>query len=297
MLRDTVVKIINNHITQITDNNKPRLIARIRAYRRIAKIVEESFTQREHITEKKIQKLDISNYMKLKLGDIIKSKSLPDGNLLINLMSIHGLGKTKAQELIRLGLTNVKELNDERYNKLLPLETRMWLKYKPIERIPRELIVIIDRKLKKLAKKLGLKYTLAGSYRRGKKTSGDIDMIVVSEQSMEDILNSLKPLKIIIYSKGDDKASVLMPTKCDGVQNYVKMDIMKTDIMSYPYFLLYLTGSKDHNIIMRKSAKRQGMLLNQNGLYMLPSLDPIPANSEKDIFESLGLTYKEPHER
>ena len=61
--------------------------------------------------------------------------------------------------------------------------------------------------------------------------------------------------------------------------------------------MLYATGSKGFNIIMRKKAKEMKMLLNQDGLFDRETNKPIPTANEHDIFETLGMDYKEPWER
>ncbi len=75
-----------------------------------------------------------------------------------------------------------------------------------------------------------------------------------------------------------------------------KLDAFRTTPADEIPMLLYSTGSKEHNISMRASAKKQGMLLNQKGLFLDGKLVP-DLNSEKDYFDALGLEYKEPSER
>jgi len=60
---------------------------------------------------------------------------------------------------------------------------------------------------------------------------------------------------------------------------------------------LFLTGPQEFNIIMRGRAKRKGMILNQKGLYNRETREWIAGENEEEIFNALGLEYKEPELR
>jgi DNA polymerase/3'-5' exonuclease PolX len=72
--------------------------------------------------------------------------------------------------------------------------------------------------------------------------------------------------------------------------------MMQTIESELPYALLFYTGSKKFNIIMRGIAKKKGYLLNEHSLYDI-NMKPYSAKSEKDIFDKLGMNYHEPSER
>jgi DNA polymerase (family 10) len=79
-----------------------------------------------------------------------------------------------------------------------------------------------------------------------------------------------------------------------------KLDIFRVLPKDHIPMLLYSTGSKEHNIILRQIAKKKGMLLNQKGLFKktasgMTQIDGL--NSERAYFTALGLKYKEPKER
>lgn len=278
--KDVLINSIRQHIRSIDDDNVGRYNARIKAYNNIISIINNI---KGNINESIINSLDITPHMKIKLIGLIKNP--PNPSLIHELAKIHGIGMQRAKELAKK-ISSVQEL----YNIMndLPLETQLWLKYKPLELIPRELIDEFKKKLK-------IKATLAGSYRRGKPYSHDIDLIVVSDLNMKDIVKKIG--KIYVYSIGDDKASGLIKVQWDGKYHYVKLDIMKTTEVDYPYFLLYLTGSREHNIYMRQEAKKKNMLLNQTGLYKRPNMVKLKAKTEEDIFKHLSIKYKNPRLR
>lgn len=281
------------------DPTSARRIARISALRNVEKIVQNEFAPRENITIRKINAVEsLSSYMKGRLLHIIKEGSEPPSLAIVDeLANIHGLGRAKAEALVKLGVKSVKDLTrkNSAFYEDLPIETKIWLKYKPLNRIPRAYIEQVEKALLPLLKKY--KWVIAGSYRRGKPYSSDIDLIVAPKRSnsrpveLDNILQCLSSMGPIPYASGPDKVSTLI--NWQGV--YLKMDIMKTVSSEYPYFLLYLTGSKEHNIAMRKAAKAHGMLLNQRGLFR--GITTIPAKNEQQIFRLLDMPYKAPENR
>ena len=72
---------------------------------------------------------------------------------------------------------------------------------------------------------------------------------------------------------------------------FYKIDIFRTPIKNKYTMLLYSTGSKNFNIRMRVIAKKQNYILNQTGLYKLPSKTLIIVSSEQDIFNKLNIKY------
>lgn len=100
--------------------------------------------------------------------------------------------------------------------------------------------------------------------------------------------------------------NLLLNTGTDIVCNsglckvYVKIDIFLSNTQDYIFAMLFATGSGLFNVRMRYLAKRKGMLLNNHGLWKKVdqnNLEKIPIQTEKEIFEILGMTYKSPRER
>ena len=92
-----------------------------------------------------------------------------------------------------------------------------------------------------------------------------------------------------ILEKGDTKVSfIIFP---DNLQ----IDIRFVQQESYGAALLYFTGSKESNIMMRKVAIKKGYLLNEYGLF--EDGEYIVGKMEKEVFEKLGLPVVKPEKR
>jgi DNA polymerase IV len=242
------------------------------------------------------------------------------------LQTIYGVGPVVAQSLInklvalgydrsRFKSTNpqsysvreiYKMLKDKTIWETLPEAARAYLKYLPDKAIPRAIIEVLDTELHKYIK--GLALVVAGSYRRGKTTSNDADIVVLDrgntlERITRGISASTRVEMIPPYMVGPDRASVFFKIHVNktklGVPKSiytVKSDIFITPKKEYIFMLLYATGSGGFNIIMRSHAKRHGLLLNQRGLFDSDGTG-IPVQNEREIFERVGITYREPNER
>ncbi|MGO8677630.1 MAG: DNA polymerase/3'-5' exonuclease PolX [Limisphaerales bacterium] len=129
---------------------------------------------------------------------------------------------------------------------------------------------------------------VAGSLRRYREVIGDIDLIA-SSKAPERVLGYFagQPGVLRVMAKGDTKASVLLG---DGIQ----CDLRVVSDAEYCPALMYFTGSKQHNIVMRQRAIDRGLRLNEYGLFR--SKDEtrdaglrLPCRTEEEVFEQLGL--------
>ena len=129
----------------------------------------------------------------------------------------------------------------------------------------------------------------AGSLRRMKETIGDADFLVISKKPQK-IMNFFVSLPgvVKIWGKGMTKASVRMR---DGFD----MDIRVLSPKSYGAALQYFTGSKEHNIVLRKIAIEKGLKLSEYGLFRGPRM--IAGKTEEDIYKTLGLQWIPPEMR
>jgi DNA polymerase (family 10) len=135
--------------------------------------------------------------------------------------------------------------------------------------------------------------------------SRDIDILVVyngkePKEFLDGIIQrvSAVPLfKFYVYAQGPDKVSGILVIK-NGLYN-VKLDFFLTNRSEYPYALLYSTGSKEHNLMMRRAAKNKGLLLNQRGLYKKGTKQLVKEyiKTEAEVFTLLGLKYTQPWDR
>ena len=167
------------------------------------------------------------------------------------------------------------------HNKKIPIKTRLAIQYNVMTHIPRKMIT-------RLIKILPSKTTIAGSYRRGLAFSSDVD--ILTSTPLDKYISDLKSrLKIRIYEQGESKVSCLV--KKGGL--VFKLDIFReTDGIAD---LLFLTGSKEHNLKMRKKAKALGLKLNRYGLFK--NTTKLKYTSEEDIFKLLGMKYVKPSDR
>src|SRR5262245_1242833 len=91
-----------------------------------------------------------------------------------------------------------------------------------------------------------------------------------------------------LLGSGETKTSVVHPS---GLQ----MDLRAVTEAQYPYALHHFTGSKEHNIAMRGRAQRQGIKMNEYGLFRGEEL--VVCKDEAEIFAAVGLAYVPPEMR
>lgn len=128
----------------------------------------------------------------------------------------------------------------------------------------------------------------AGSLRRGRETIGDID-ILASTARPGDLHEAFQamPGVIKVLVAGETKSSVRLEP---GVQ----VDLRVVDAASFGAALLYFTGSKEHNVVLRERAVRMKLSLNE---YSLTGGDAVAADTEASIYAALGLPYIPPELR
>jgi len=136
------------------------------------------------------------------------------------------------------------------------------------------------------------KISPAGSLRRMKEVIGDIDILVVvkKEYSAKKIMDYFTSMPGVIktWGRGATKSSVRLDFGID-------VDLRIISLGSFGSALQYFTGSKEHNIELRKIAIEKGFKLNEYGLFK--GKKKIFSPAEKDIYRALGLEYIEPELR
>lgn len=121
----------------------------------------------------------------------------------------------------------------------------------------------------------------AGSLRRMKETVGDIDIVATSKTPslLSDEFTRLPGVKKIL-EKGETKSSILL-------NNHLQVDFRVVEDGSFGSALMYFTGSKDHNIALRKLAIEQGFKLSEYGLFK--GSQQLAGRTEEEIYKRLGL--------
>jgi len=141
----------------------------------------------------------------------------------------------------------------------------------------------------------------AGSWRRGRETVGDLDVVVDSDDStaVMDRLHAWKETAAVLL-RGETKTSVRGPR---GVQ----IDLRVVEHQSFGAALQYFTGSKEHNVRLRSRARERGLTINEYGVYELgaeagddgkPTKAAfIAGDTEQDVYGAVGLPWVPPELR
>jgi len=147
----------------------------------------------------------------------------------------------------------------------------------------------IKNRLKKL--KEVNKIELAGSLRRRKETIGDIDILITSKKPKKvmDFFASMENVADVI-AKGSTKSSIRIKEGLD-------VDIRVIGEKSYGAALLYFTGNKQHNIVLRKIAIKKRMKLSEYGVFDKKTNKLLAGKTEEECYKKLGLRYIEPEIR
>jgi DNA polymerase (family 10) len=143
----------------------------------------------------------------------------------------------------------------------------------------------------------------AGSYRRGRETVGDLDVLVDSDDAAAamDRLASYAP-DLEVLARGDTKMSVRLASR-------LQIDLRVVPAESFGAALQYFTGSKDHNVTLRGRARQAGLKINEWGVYRLASANAadqddegdegayVAGRTEEDVYAALGLPWIPPELR
>jgi DNA polymerase (family 10) len=157
------------------------------------------------------------------------------------------------------------------------------------------------QKLSKYIRKAGTaveSITPAGSLRRGRETVGDLDLLVTmrpghdKQKEVDAVASHILKYPGIdqVLAHGENKVSVLLG-------NGLQVDVRLLDKKSFGAALLYFTGSKEHNVVLRGRAKDMGWTLNEYALTTLKGGKFVAGKSEEEIYSKLKLDYIEPELR
>jgi len=288
---------------------------KIRAYRNAARIIENSSKDFEKLVKEgfDLTKLpgigkDLSEYIKeiVTTGEFSKlnelKKEIPFS--LTELLSIEGLGPKRIKQLYQnFGIKSLEEL-------------KKFADEGKLEEIPGFGPKLIEKILKgiKQLKKAGIRFLyaeveeivndlknyllsfreceiveVAGSFRRKKETVGDIDILVISSNypKISELFIKYPRVKEVVLA-GLTRSTVLLDS---GLQ----VDLRAVSKESYGAALHYFTGSKAHNIAVRKLANEKGLKVNEYGVYR--GSEKIAGESEEEVYKAIGLCYIEPELR
>jgi len=141
-----------------------------------------------------------------------------------------------------------------------------------------------------------IRCSAAGSVRRFREVIGDVDLLASSKNPTEviEFFSRLPGIEKIL-AKGETKASVVLK---GGIQ----ADLRVVSDSEFTFALMYFTGSKQHNIVMRQRAIERGLRLNEYGLFRAKAETRDPAllvkcHTEGEVYQELGLSYIPPEMR
>ena len=231
-------------------------------------------------------------------------------NPIILFAKIHGIGPKKAKELVeKHEITSLADLR-KRGAKFLNATQLKGLKYFDDiqQRIPRDEIdafkVVFDAAFDAVKSPTSSKYEIVGSYRRGARDSGDIDLILSDSGEKghllyERFLDTLIKQGVIIdvLSRGRTKCLAVGRIGKEGKAR--RLDFLYAKPEEFPFAILYFTGSASFNTTMRGHANELGYSLNEHGITVMKTKKIVPSTfaDEKSVFDFLNLVYKNPTER
>lgn len=290
---------------------------------------EAYFTKNGEYKSRSVQKIhEIIKYGILPRA--IEISENPKVKAITELTKVPEIGPSGAEKLYNKGITTISQLT-EAFNKdpkLLNNKQAIGIKYfhDLQQRIPREemnewnkfFAVLLKYTIEKMKNKgnepIGAKMELVGSYRRGAENSGDIDILLTSDNAEEgkklmttfvkELLKTDNMDSTLVFSSGNTKFMGL-----GKIENYYRhIDIFYYSKKEYPFALLFSTGSGQFNIEMRADASKKGYSLSEKELMnrdsskvteeeYLSDIGKSYPTSEEDIFDFLGLVYIEPKDR
>ncbi|OGT42340.1 MAG: DNA polymerase III [Gammaproteobacteria bacterium RIFCSPHIGHO2_12_FULL_37_34] len=288
---------------------------RVRAYRNAARIIEgltksvaELITQGENLTDLP----GIGNDLAKKITVLVETGKFPllketetrIPPVLNELLKIEGLGPARVKLLYKkLKIKNINDLKTAiekgRVRKLARFGEK--IEKKILQGIlHREQYVTRAKLVDTISTVTALthyiknikgveKVECAGSFRRHKETVGDLDMVVAGSLGKKIIDHFIQFEEISeVISHGSTRSTVRLRS---GMQ----VDLRVVPKKSYGAALLYFTGSKDHNIALRKIAVRKKLKMNEYGMFKYKK--QLAGNTEEEMYRQIGLPYIEPELR
>ena len=295
---------------------------RVRAYERAAMMIEKLPTDLRKIYEsgglKELMELPgIGKDLAEKIGEMVTTgklvylsqieKKVPKG--LLEIMEIEGVGPKKTKQLWeKFRVKSIPELTKlaasgkiaklagwgekSVENLLRGIDQRSRMKGRlPIGEV-RDLAQNIVEKLRRT--KLCSQVEIAGSLRRGRDTIGDLDFLVASTKPHE-VMEAFCRLPEVesITAKGETKSTVFLKAGLDA-------DLRVVDAEVFGAAHHYFTGSKDHNVHIRRIGIEKGLTISEYGVYKGTAKNKgklIASRTEEDVYKAVGLPFIAPELR
>jgi DNA polymerase (family 10) len=129
----------------------------------------------------------------------------------------------------------------------------------------------------------------AGSYRRSRETVGDLDILVTARKGspVMDRFVEYDEVKNVL-SQGATRSSIVL--RC-GLQ----VDVRQVEQASFGAALQYFTGSKSHNIAIRRRGQQRGLKINEYGVFRFEKR--LAGKTEASVYQTLDLPFIPPELR
>ncbi|XP_037546177.1 DNA polymerase lambda [Nematolebias whitei] len=233
--------------------------------------------------------------------------------------NIWGAGAKTAQLWYQQGFRTLEDIRSKAH---LSNTQKIGLKHYDdfLDRMPREEAAAIEKVVRDATQAVdtGLVAMACGSYRRGKATCGDVD-VLISHPDGKSHRGVFSKVLQLLHDSGfltDDLASHEEngeQKKYMGVcrlpgpgHRHRRLDVIVVPYSEFACSLMYFTGSAHFNRSMRALAKTKSMSLSEHSLnrdvvrqggVKVHGGSPLPTPTEKDVFNLLGIPYRQPHER
>lgn len=224
---------------------------------------------------------------------------------------ITGVGDVRARNLIKMNIKTIDQYRQAIKDKKVKTTHHIDIGLKYLDdlekRIPRKEIEKVENYVCEEIKLLNPKliFNICGSYRRGKETCGDVDILITNfdkknikenKEYLTKLVDNLTKKNFLI-----DHLTINGDTKYMGIYRLFeyarRIDIRFVDYSAYYAALIYFTGSKNFNIQIRNKAIELGYSLSEYGLFNKNTDELIILHSEKELFDLLGIEYVSPLDR
>lgn len=248
--------------------------------------------------------------------------SNPNDVALQRFTRIYGVGIAQASKWVEQGIHSLDELRTKA--KLSPNQEIGLAHYDDfLARIPREEVEMLAVHVRGALRRIDHRFeiTIGGSYRRGCKDSGDVDLIITKPNAPASELRTVILGQLVPQLLAADflKCTLASTSKDDGSKWHgacalpgYSMPWRRIDLLLVPWdemgaALIYFTGNDIFNRSIRQLASMKGMRLNQRGLYKdvmrgkgrarITEGALIEGRDEKKIFEILSVPWRPPEHR
>ncbi|MEX2532268.1 MAG: DNA polymerase/3'-5' exonuclease PolX [Gemmatimonadota bacterium] len=130
---------------------------------------------------------------------------------------------------------------------------------------------------------------VAGSFRRGRDTVGDIDLLAVAESGAEQVMEAFTTAPGVerVEMSGETRGSVVLGSG-------LSVDLRIVPPESWGAALHYFTGSKEHNVEIRARARRRGLRISEYGVFREEGEERVGGATEEEVFEAVDLPWIPP---